>query len=66
MNQCRIIWICGSGSADALSRTRFYQLCKYHDIEVDDDVTAYVEYDSGATGVFITTTGSFPEAIAWR
>ncbi|MDO4608188.1 MAG: Gfo/Idh/MocA family oxidoreductase [Clostridia bacterium] len=30
---------------------------KWHDIEVDDDVTAYVEYANGATGVFITTTG---------
>ena len=30
---------------------------KWHDIEVEDDVTAYVEYVNGATGVFITTTG---------
>ena len=30
---------------------------KWHDIEVEDDVTAYVEYPNGATGVFITTTG---------
>lgn len=29
----------------------------WHDIEVDDDVTAYVEYANGATGVFITSTG---------
>ncbi len=33
---------------------------KYHDIEVEDDVTAYVEYDNGATGVFITSTGEVP------
>lgn len=33
---------------------------KYHDIEVEDDVTAYVEYENGATGVFITTTGEAP------
>jgi predicted dehydrogenase len=33
---------------------------KYHDIEVEDEVTAYMEYDSGATGVFITTTGEAP------
>jgi predicted dehydrogenase len=32
----------------------------YHDIEVEDDVTAYAEYPNGATGVFITTTGEFP------
>ena len=29
----------------------------WHDIEVEDDVTTYVEYENGATGVFITTTG---------
>lgn len=37
--------------------------CKYgrwHDIEVEDDVTAYFEYDNGATGIFITTTGEAP------
>ena len=30
---------------------------KWHDIEVEDDVTAYVEYENGASGVFITSTG---------
>ena len=30
---------------------------KWHDIEVEDDVTAYVEYENGATGVFVTGTG---------
>lgn len=30
---------------------------KWHDIEVEDDVTAYVEYPNGATGTFVTTTG---------
>ena len=29
-------------------------------ITVEDDVTAYVEYPNGATGVFISTTGEFP------
>ncbi len=33
---------------------------KWHDIEVEDAVTAYLEYANGATGVFITTTGEFP------
>ncbi|WP_066250198.1 Gfo/Idh/MocA family protein [Neobacillus drentensis] len=33
---------------------------KYHDIEVEDDVTAFVEYENGATGVFITSTGEAP------
>lgn len=31
-----------------------------HDIEVEDEVTAYFEYPNGATGVFITTTGEAP------
>jgi len=30
---------------------------KYHQIEVEDDVTAVLEYANGATGVFVTTTG---------
>ena len=38
----------------------FCSFGKYHDIEVEDDVTAYVEYENGATGVFITTTGEAP------
>ena len=33
---------------------------KYHDIDVEDDVTIYAEYEGGATGVFITTTGEYP------
>jgi len=33
---------------------------RYHDIEVDDDVTAYMEFKNGATGVFITSTGEAP------
>ena len=33
---------------------------KWHDIEVEDDVTAYVEYANGATGTFITSTGDAP------
>lgn len=33
---------------------------KYYDIEVEDDVTAFMEYDNGATGVFITSTGETP------
>jgi len=31
-----------------------------HDIEVEDQVTAYLEYPNGATGVFVTTTGEAP------
>jgi len=33
----------------------FCSFGKYRDIEVEDEVTAYVEYENGATGVFITT-----------
>jgi len=33
---------------------------KYHKIEVEDEVTAYMRYKNGATGVFITTTGEAP------
>ena len=35
-------------------------LGRYHDIEVEDDVTAVMEYATGATGVFTTTTGEAP------
>lgn len=38
----------------------FCQIGRFHDIEVEDDVTAYLEYEDGATGVFITTTGEAP------
>lgn len=33
---------------------------RYHEIEVEDDVTAYMEFANGATGVFITSTGEAP------
>ncbi|MGD1017979.1 MAG: Gfo/Idh/MocA family oxidoreductase [Verrucomicrobiia bacterium] len=33
---------------------------RYHDIEVEDDVTAYFEYTDGATAVFIASTGEAP------
>lgn len=49
-------WICGMP-------TRVQAVChegKWHDIEVEDDVTAYVEYENGATGVLVTSTGDTP------
>ncbi len=46
-------WICGM-PVKVSSQMRFGQ---WHDIEVEDDVTTYVEYENGATGVFVTTTG---------
>lgn len=38
----------------------FCQIGRFHNIEVEDSVTAYMEYEGGATGVFITTTGEAP------
>ncbi len=35
-------------------------LGRYHHIEVEDDVTAYMEFPNGATAVFITSTGESP------
>ena len=49
-------WICGMPR-------RVSAVChegKWHDIEVEDDVTAYVEYPNGATGTFITSTADTP------
>ena len=61
LNQCPhqldlIQWICGMPS----KVRAFTHNGKWHDIEVEDDVTAYLEYPNGATGVFITTTGDYP------
>ena len=38
----------------------FCQYGAWHNIEVEDEVTAYLEYEGGATGVFISTTGEAP------
>ena len=46
-------WICGM----PVKVQSHLHYGKWHDIEVEDDVTTYVEYENGATGVFITTTG---------
>jgi predicted dehydrogenase len=43
--------------------TRVYGICrlgKHNPIEVEDDVTALLEYPNGGTGVFITCTGESP------
>lgn len=61
LNQCPhqldlLQWLCGKP-------TRIQAFCgigKRHHIEVEDEVTAYLEYDNGATGVFITSTGEAP------
>ena len=49
-------WICGM----PCEVTGFCDIAKYHDIEVEDDVTIFVRYPNGATGTFITSTGEAP------
>jgi predicted dehydrogenase len=49
-------WICGM----PVSVQAFCEFGKYHNIEVEDDVTAFVQFKNGATGVFITSTGEAP------
>lgn len=61
LNQCPhnldlFQWFCGMPSRV----TATIGIGKYHDIEVEDDVTAVLEYPNGATGVFVTTTGESP------
>ncbi|HQA97254.1 MAG TPA: Gfo/Idh/MocA family oxidoreductase [Clostridia bacterium] len=61
LNQCPhqldlLQWLCGM----PVRVRAFLHEGKWHDIEVEDDVTAYLEYSNGATGVFITTTGDAP------
>ncbi len=61
LNQClhqldMLQWLCGMPS-----RVRgFCQLGRFHDIEVEDNVTCYLEWANGATGVFISSTGEAP------
>ena len=38
----------------------FCQLGRFHDIEVEDNVSAYLEYSNGATGTFVSSTGEAP------
>lgn len=49
-------WICGMPTK-IHAKLHFG---KWHNIEVEDDVSAYVEYENGATGLFSTTTGDTP------
>jgi predicted dehydrogenase len=61
LNQCLhnldvIAWLLGMPA-----RVRgFCQLGRYHNIEVEDNVTAYLEYPNDATGTFVTSTGETP------
>jgi predicted dehydrogenase len=61
LNQCPhnldlLQWIVGMPT----SIRGFCDLGKRHDIEVEDEVTAYMTYPEGCTGVFVTTTGEAP------
>lgn len=61
LNQCPhnldlLQWICGL----PVKVRAFCHYGKWHDIEVEDDVTAYFEFENGATGVFVTSTGDAP------
>ena len=61
LNQClhnldTLQWLCGMPA-----RVRgFCQLGRFHQIEVEDNVTAYLEWPNGATGTFISSTGEAP------
>ena len=62
INQCPhqidlVSWVVGE---QPVAVNGFCKYGKWHDIEVEDDVTAYFEYANGATGMFVTTTGETP------
>jgi predicted dehydrogenase len=38
----------------------FCQLGRFHHIEVEDNVSAYLEFPNGATGTFVSSTGETP------
>ncbi|MBT5185199.1 MAG: Gfo/Idh/MocA family oxidoreductase [Kordiimonadaceae bacterium] len=61
VNQCihnldTFQWICGMPS----EVNGHCEYGKYHDIEVEDEATAYFKYNNGATGVFVASTGEVP------
>ena len=61
LNQCPhnldlLQWICGMPT----KVWGFCSLGKRHNIEVEDEVTAYLEYPGGCTGIFVTSTGEAP------
>ena len=62
INQCPhqidlVSWVIGE---QPVAVNGFCKYGKWHDIEVEDEVTAYFEYANGATGTFVTTTGETP------
>lgn len=61
MNQCPhnldlVRWMLGMPSRV----TAFCRFGRHHDIEVEDEVTACLEYPDGVTGVFTASTGEAP------
>lgn len=63
LNQCPhnldlIQWIAGLPQRV----TAIAGIGKYHRIEVEDEITAMLEYENGAVGTFVTTTGEAPGA----
>jgi len=61
LNQClhqldMLQWLCGMPA-----RVRgFCQLGRFHNIEVEDSITTYLEWANGATGSFVSSTGESP------
>ncbi len=49
-------WLCGMPT----SVQAFCEFGRYHDIEVEDEATAYFRYANGASGVFVGSTGEAP------
>jgi predicted dehydrogenase len=49
-------WLCGMPE----TVTGFCGFGRYHDIEVEDEATAYFQYGNGASGVFVGSTGEAP------
>lgn len=61
LNQCPHnldIWQWMMGMPESIKA--FAREGHYHDITVEDDVTIYAEYKSGAVATFITSTGEYP------
>jgi predicted dehydrogenase len=61
LNQClhqldMLQWLCGMPK----TVRGFCQLGRFHNIEVEDNITTYMEWANGATGVFISSTGEAP------
>lgn len=49
-------WICGMPKRI----TAFCNEGKYHNIEVEDEATILAQFQNGAEGVFVTSTGEYP------